>query len=70
MAAKSNKDGDGHMKATEARKLLGCTRDVLARLIREGLLPTVSDPLDRRVKLVKRADVERLIASSTQRATQ
>ena len=47
--------------ATEARRLLGVSKPTLARLIREGALPTVTSPLDKRLKLVRASDVAALL---------
>lgn len=43
--------------ASQARRLLGVSKPTLARLIREGALPTTDSPLDKRVKLVRTSDV-------------
>lgn len=51
------------MKVTEVQRLLGVSKKKMASLLAEGTLPYVLDPLDKRVKLVKRADVERLTES-------
>jgi hypothetical protein len=48
------------MLASEARTYLGISRQKLAQLIRDGILPTQTSQLDKRVRLVRRADVERL----------
>lgn len=49
------------MTVGEAREFLGIGRRKMAELTREGgLLRTTPDPLDGRIKLVKRSDVERL----------
>ena len=50
--------------AAEAQKLLGISNRTMARLLKESLLWEL-DPLDKRMKLVRRADVERLKAAST-----
>lgn len=44
----------------EARARLGVSKPKMAQLIREGILATTDSPLDRRVKLVRLADVEAL----------
>jgi hypothetical protein len=49
------------IKVTAARKLLGVSPMKMAQLIREGLLLTYDNPLDRRVKLVSRAEVDSLL---------
>jgi Helix-turn-helix domain len=52
---------DQLIKVTEAQKLLGVSKKKMASLIAEGVLPYALDILDKRVKLVKVADVERLM---------
>jgi hypothetical protein len=52
------------MTVGEARALLGIGKQKMAHLIARGILVTVPDPLDGRIKLVKRADVENLRARS------
>jgi hypothetical protein len=56
---------DELITATEAQDILGITPKTLARLLKSGELPFERDALDRRVKMVKRSDVERLAAKST-----
>ena len=46
--------------ATAAARLLACPPFVVTRLIRRRELPVFGDPLDRRVRLLRRRDVERL----------
>ena len=43
--------------ANEARALLGVSRMKIASLLKMGLLKTYQNPLDRREKLVSRAEV-------------
>ena len=45
---------------SEARQLLGVSGVKMAQLIREGIIPHFPNPLDRREKLVSRAQVESL----------
>ncbi|MGH9897455.1 MAG: hypothetical protein ACRD63_02275 [Pyrinomonadaceae bacterium] len=52
---------DKLIKVTEAQKLLGVSKKKMASLIAERVLEFRLDPLDKRVKLVKLNDVERLI---------
>ena len=52
------------MTIAEATQYLGISNKTMARLIREGALAWQHDPLDKRSKLVKRADVEALKARS------
>jgi len=44
----------------EARDILGVSNHTVARLVKEGHLKTVDNPLDRRQKLVALAEVEAL----------
>jgi hypothetical protein len=52
---------DDLIKVTAARKLLGVSPMKMAQLIKDGFLRTFDNPLDKRVKLVSRADVEALL---------
>lgn len=52
----------------EAIKILGVSPNTMARLIRNGSLSRYENLLDKRKKLVSRAEVEKLKASSIQRA--
>lgn len=49
------------IKVTTARKLLGVSPMKMAQLIKDGFLHTFDNPLDRRVKLVSRAEVDSLL---------
>jgi hypothetical protein len=49
------------IKVTAARKLLGVSPMKMAQLIKDGYLRTFDNPLDRRVKLVSRAEVDSLL---------
>lgn len=51
---------DEYMTVGEARERLGISKPKMAQLIRDGILMTVTSPLDRRVKLVRVVDVEGL----------
>ena len=53
--------------ASQARRLLCISKPTLARLIREGALPTTDSPLDMRVKLVRTSDVLALLQFKRQR---
>ena len=44
----------------EARDILGVSNHTVARLVKEGRLKTIENPLDRRQKLVVLAEVEAL----------
>ncbi|MBF6590688.1 MAG: helix-turn-helix domain-containing protein [Ktedonobacterales bacterium] len=52
------------MTVTEAQHALGVSKAKIARLIAEGTLHAEPDPLDKRFKLVSRAEVEALKARS------
>ena len=46
---------------TEAMTRLGVSKQKMADLIRDGAVKTEGSPLDKRVKLVRRADVDALL---------
>ncbi len=48
------------IKVSEAQKILGVSRHKMAKLLAEEVLPHVTDPHDKRLKLVKMDDVLRL----------
>ena len=50
----------GYMNVSEVAEVLGVHRRTVWRLIRSGQLEAVINPLDRRAKLLRREDVERL----------
>ena len=52
---------DDLIKVTAARKLMGVSPMNMAQLIKDGFLHTFDNPLDRRVKLVSRAEVDSLL---------
>ena len=58
------------MTIAEAQKLLKVSKAKIARLIKEGELTATTDPLDKRFKLVERAQVEALIARSQRPSVQ
>lgn len=45
---------------TEAARRLGITRVTLRRLVREGVLPTTENPLDKRQKLIPESALKTL----------
>ena len=51
---------DDYLTLTQAARLLGVSRWTLYRRIDEGALTVYASPSNRRVRLVKRSDVERL----------
>jgi excisionase family DNA binding protein len=58
---------EDRITAAEAQKHLGVSGKTMARLLKSGELPFERDKLDRRIKLVRRADVERLAAESARK---
>ncbi len=48
------------INTSEARRLLGVSAVKMAQLIRDGIVTHFPNPLDRRVKLVSKAQVEAL----------
>jgi excisionase family DNA binding protein len=55
-----------YVTVRQAQALLGVSRDVIAKLLREGTLPWERNPLDTRSKLIKRSDVDALAAKRPQ----
>jgi hypothetical protein len=49
---------------TEAEKYLSVSRVTLWRLIRQYKVSTFTDVLDRRVKRVRRSDIDRILADA------
>lgn len=41
----------------KAKRLLGVSHTKMAQLLKEGVIPYYRDPLDKRVKLVSRAEI-------------
>ena len=54
-------DSPKTLTLTEAEKYLSVSRVTLWRLIRQYIVPTFTDVLDRRVKRVKRSDLDRIL---------
>lgn len=52
------------MTTTEARKMLGISTKKMTDLIAEGRIAVEHNPLDKRVKLIKLSEVEKLRAVS------
>jgi hypothetical protein len=55
---------DEFITATEATKLLGISQHTMAQMLQEGVLVWRPDPFNKRAKLVKRSDVETLLANA------
>lgn len=53
------------MKLFEAAKFLGISSSNLSNLVSSGKISVEDDPLDRRVKLVKRTDLEEILHRRT-----
>ncbi len=54
------------MKLSEARKFLGVSASKMTTLVGSGRIAVEDDPLDRRVRLVRRSDLEKLLRRRTQ----
>jgi excisionase family DNA binding protein len=57
-----------YMTVAEAREYLGVSKRKIAQLIEDGVLPAEENPLDKRSKKVKRADVEALKSAAPETA--
>ena len=53
------------MKLSEARKFLGVSVSKMTNLVGSGRIAVEDDPLDRRVRLVRRSDLEKLLRKLT-----
>jgi excisionase family DNA binding protein len=51
---------EGYLTLAEARARLGVAKATVSRMAQDGRLPTFDHPRDKRVRLVKVEDVERL----------
>src|SRR2546428_4603 len=51
---------DEYLPLLRAAEYIGVSRVKLAQLAKEGTIPYVTSPLDKRVKLFKRADLDEL----------
>lgn len=54
------------MKLSEARRFLGVSFSKMTTLVGSGRITVEDDPLDRRVRLVRRSDLEKLLRNRTQ----
>lgn len=59
-----NPDNSGYLMNTQARDEYGLSRDMMTKLMRSGRLPYKTDPLDARVKWIKRGDLEGILQRS------
>jgi DeoR/GlpR family transcriptional regulator of sugar metabolism len=51
---------DNFITVEEARQRLGVSKMTIARLIRNNILKAKINPIDQRVKLVRRQDIDKL----------
>lgn len=51
---------DDYLPLIRAAEYVGVSRVKLGQLVKEGAIPYVTSPLDKRVKLFKRADLDQL----------
>ena len=51
-----------YLKLHEAALYLGVSRMKLSRMVQEGTLPCVTSPLDKRVKLFSKEDLDRFLS--------
>jgi hypothetical protein len=56
---------DELLTTAQVRAILGVGKAKMARLIAAGELHTQPDPLDKRVKLIRRSEVDALLARSS-----
>lgn len=52
---------DKYVTVAQAQVMLGISKTKIARMISRGELSYTRHPLDQRVKLIKRSDIERLL---------
>jgi len=50
--------------ATEAASLLDVSKTKMAKLLRSGEIPHISDPRNERAKLIKRSDIDAWLAKA------
>ena len=60
VSERTSPNGSKLIKLHEARKILGISSNKIAHLVSTGALPFETNPLDRRVKLVRLRDVQAL----------
>ena len=56
---------DDLLTTGQVQRLLGISRRKMAELIASGELHTQSDPLDKRIKLIRRAEADALLERSS-----
>jgi excisionase family DNA binding protein len=68
VSKRTNDEGEELLTVADAAKLLGVGRTKMSELIASGELPVVGkDPLDKRVRLIKRSDVDTLLKRSAKK---
>ena len=60
MAEATYQPPDGYLTLAQAREHLGVSKATVIRMAQDGRLSTYRDPRDKRVRLAKIEDVERL----------
>ena len=60
MAEGTYRAPEGYLTLADARARIGVAKATITRMVQDGRLPTFDHPRDRRVRLVKIEDVERL----------
>jgi predicted site-specific integrase-resolvase len=61
----SSEEWPEKMNLTQARQFLGISFSTLSILVGSGKIDVEEDPLDRRVRLVKRTDLEKILRQRT-----
>lgn len=51
---------EDYMNLKEAREYLGVSRVKMTKLVKDGVIQTIKNPLDSRSSLVKKEDIEKL----------
>jgi excisionase family DNA binding protein len=62
--AAMREDENEYVTATEAMRLLDVSKGKMAKLIKTGEMPYISDPRNERAKLIKRADINAWLAKT------
>ncbi len=55
------------VSVAEAQEIIGVSRPIMAKMLKDGRLTWERSPVDGRVKLIKRVDVDRLVAMSVRK---
>jgi excisionase family DNA binding protein len=57
-------EGETYVTASEARVIMDVSKTKLAKMLKTGELPFISDPRDQKVKLIKRSDIDAWLAKA------